>query len=224
MKKAIIKIGLLALSVMLFFPCTPVRAAVIKIGLTGLVDSVNDPYDLLENEVQSGDSISGYYTYDSLAQDLYPASPYSGGYHFSVAPYGISLTVGGLTFQTDPANVDFTIYVEDNYAGEPEDSYRILSITNLPLDDDIQLDTLGWRLVNYSGTALSSDDLLPLDPDLSKWQYEYFIISGGTGGIGPGCYDKAFYIYPHLTSVWLIPEPATLLLFGLGGLILRKRS
>ena len=96
-----------------------------------------------------------------------------------------------------------------------------MSRNNLFLDDDVWVELLAWQLTDYSYTAISSTELPVVPPDLSVWPYNDLAISGGRGGIPP-CFDETFHIGAEVTSVWLVPEPATLFLFGLSGLLLRK--
>ena len=199
------------------------RAAVIKIGLTGLVDYVNDPYNLLEGGVTGGDPITGFYTYDSETPDSEP-SVYDGIYQHTTTPYGMSLTVGDLVFQTDPTNVNFTIGLVNNYWGDPPDFYGITSYNNLTLNNGVNVDELHWQLTDYSGTALSSDMLLITPPDLSQWQSNLLSIRGGRYPFPPDGTKTLFGINGHVTSVYIIPEPATILLLAMGALALRRRN
>ena len=86
----------------------------IKIGLTGQVYHVNDPCNLLENGVHQGDSITGFYIYDSSTLNS-SVEDSVGIYEHTCAPYGMSLTIGGLTFQTDWTNVDLSMIIWNNY-------------------------------------------------------------------------------------------------------------
>jgi len=222
MKKKIPKIMVLLLLVPAM--C---QATVIQIGFTGVVDLVGDSYNLLENGVQAGDSISGFYIYDSETPDSEPEGLMSiGWYQHTTAPYGISLTIGTLTFQTNPANVNFMIGISNNYDGASLDVYGVASYNNLELDNGTIVDEFGLRFDDYSGTALSSDALLPIPLELSQWESKGLGIHGSGYPSPPIEGDKSvpFSIIGHIDSVWLVPEPTTLLLFGLGGLFLRKRS
>jgi hypothetical protein len=216
MRRVILTIGCLVL----LFSFTPAQAEIIKIGFTGLVDSVTDPCNLLENGVHQNDPITGFYIYDSTTPDTNPL-PIYGTYSYSGAPYGISLTIVSVTFQTDPLNVNFSVSVANDNQGN--DSYSIISYNNLTLVNGVIVDNLSWDLVDNLGTAISTTDLPITPPDLSKWPFNNLYIYGGIGGTPP-CFDEPFQINGHVTSVYLVPEPATLLLVGIGGLFLRKRK
>jgi len=209
---------------LLFAVCSSGRAEIITIGIEGIVDSVDDSYNLLESEISAGDTITGWYIYDSETPDLEP-STYNGIYEHTTTPYGFSLTIGNLTFQTDPTDVDFVIGIENNYYGGPWDYYTVTSSKNLPLDNGVSVDNLHWQLDDYPGTAISSDELTIVPPHLSKWKHNNRLsILGGQYPFPSPTEKTLFGINGHVTSDWLIPEPATLLLFGLGGLFLRKRN
>jgi hypothetical protein len=217
MRRAIITIGLAVLAIILISPCAIVRAEQIKIGFAGSVNGINDPYHLLQGAVQQGTPITGYYIYDSATTDSDP-SVYTGIYKYTTAPYGMVLTIGSLTFQTDPLNVNFMIGLTNNYYGEPWDDYTVTSYNNLSLNNSVPVSQLHWQLEDYPGTAISSDALLTTAPNLSEWSYNNMLsVSGGD--------DKTlFQISGNITSAYLMPEPATLFLLGVGGFLIRKRN
>jgi hypothetical protein len=203
--------------VMLLALASACLAEQIKIGLTGHVDYIDDPYNLLDNGVHQGDWITGFYTYDSSTQDSNPSVSMS-LYQYAIAPYGMLVTAGSITFQTDPTNVNFEIGLVDNYAGGTLDSYEVTSHNNLQLNSAITVGDLHWQLNDYSGKAISSDALPSTAPDLSKWQSNSLSVVGGSDE------KTQFLISGHITSSYLIPEPATLFLLAIGGLIIRKRN
>jgi hypothetical protein len=199
------------------------QAEIIKIGFTGEVDYVWDLDNLLANNVQIGSAMSGFYIYDSETLDSNPDLNI-GEYTYSSVPFGISLTTGNILFQTDFANVDFIISIVDGIAsGGWGDKYTVGSGNNLFYNNDIYIQTVGLQLIDYSYTAISSTELTSFPPDLSAWQYGVIEVHGGRGGTPP-CYEQWFGISGHINSIYLIPEPATLMLLGLGFLFIRKRK
>jgi hypothetical protein len=200
------------------------QATTITIGFAGVVDDVDDPCNLLGGGLQQNTSISGSYIYDSETPGLIEGTTTARAYWHSVAPYGITLEIGNLTFQTDSANVKFLINIGDNLESGGGDRYLIQSYNNLNINNDVIVDTFFWQLDDYSGNAISSTDLPDSPPDLTAWQSGNNLhISGGRGGIPP-CFDELFRINGHITDVWIVPEPTTLLLFSLSALLLRKRA
>jgi hypothetical protein len=194
-------------------------AAIIEIGLTAEITYIEDDDGLLKGQLSVGDLITGSYTYDSDTPDSHPGEGVGEYWHDS-PPFGIRLGAGGFAFQTDPDNIEFLISVVNDNVGA--DSYLLRSDRNLPLYDGVFVVDIEWQLNDYSGAALSSD-ALPLEPPvLEDWPDTWYGlgISGSTGDPrGP-----QYFMRSTVTSVWLVPEPGTALLFGLGGLaLLRKR-
>jgi hypothetical protein len=196
-------------------------ASIITIGIEATVNGVNDSRNLLEGKVTVGSTITGFYIYDSLAQDEYPEMLDWSVYRFATNPYGISLTVGDTTFQTDPANINLTIGISNDF--QNEDGYGVGSRNNLMLANGTIVDKISWDLIDNLGTAISNTDLPVIPPDLSKWSLNNLVISGGIGGNYP-IYEKSFAINAQVTSAYLIPEPVSLMLFGFGLLVLRKHK
>ncbi len=204
-------IGLIAVAAFLW--ALPVKAALITIKIEGVVDYVGDPYNYLEGKISPGDAIMGTYTYDTGTPDATPEYPAIGRYEHFAPPAGICVTVGGFEFRTDTLSVDFLVAIANNVtSGGLHDSYWIYSYNNVPLPSGTSVDQIYWSLRDYSATAVSSIDLPPTAPVLHDWQENIL-------GIGA---DRLYGISGHDTSA--IPEPTSLLLFALGGLLLRKRS
>jgi len=211
------------LAVVLCFSAAIVKAEIIKIGLTARVDSIGDSYNLLEDKIHVGDTITGVYTYDSLTSNSATEPEYGGFYLYTISPYGMSLTVGGITFQTNPINVDFRIGLSNNFYGESVDHYGVGSYNNLSLANELSIDNLNWQLTDYFGTALSNTELPLLPMDLSMWQTNRLSIMGGRYPFPSPGEKTLFGIIGHVTDVYLIPEPLSLGLLGFGSLLLRRK-
>ena len=156
------------------------RGEIIIIGLSAEVTYMDEnATELLDNQLSLADTITGYYTYDSETPDNNPNNAL-GAYRHLTMPYGVVLFGGGFTFQTDPADVDFFIGIDDGtYLN---DTYWWMSYNNLPLSNGVDVDGISWYLDDYSYTALSSD-ALPLGPPvLSDWQYQGLTIELGPKG------------------------------------------
>jgi len=211
MKRAIIP-----LLVILGVSCCagPAQGAIITIAIEGVVDYAYDPYGFLGVDIEVGDSITGTYTYDTDTPDSSPIEGYAAYWYYD-APGSISLSVKGVEFKTDPANVDYRIAISDGY--QSRDIYSVKTRNNLPLVSGIPVEVVYWLLEDPGQTALSSDALLATAPALDDWPFNQLVIHGPTRG-------ESFGIMGHVTSVWVVPEPAAVLLLSLGGLLLRRQK
>ena len=97
----------------------------------------------------------------------------------------------------------------------PCDNYGFISKRNVPLANGVVVDSIHWVLEDPAGTSLSTATLGTSPPVLDDWSFNRLMIHGPDRG-------PSFGITAHVTSA--IPEPATILLLGLGGLLLRKRK
>jgi hypothetical protein len=186
------------------------RAELITIDLTAEVTYVDDLADLLGGKIAVGDIITGSYSYDSDTLDTNPIETVGDYWHYT-PPYGISLSVGGFVFQTDPDNVDFLVEIVNDHTGI--DGYLLRSYNNLPLSSGIEVEHIAWQLGDYSMNALSSAALPTSPPVLEDWDNDHFYITVG--------YKGSSMISAKVTSA--IPEPATVLFLALGSLVLTKR-
>jgi hypothetical protein len=208
----------LAAMAMVCFLCGATASAyIVQIEVIARVVGVDDRANLLGGAINTDDIMTGSYLYDSDAPDRNPSATL-GAYRYFEAPYGISLTTGPFTFRTDSTNPDFLIGI-DNYT-YGSDTYSFISYNNLPLPNGVEVEHIFWQLDDYAGTALSSDALLLGAPDLSDWSHPSELMIT----FGP---QEISRIGAEVLSVQLVPEPATVLLLGLGGFVLvritRKR-
>jgi len=203
-----------------FFSCVPsADATLVIIGITGEVTHVADRLRSLEGNINVGDIITGVYIYDLSTPGSDPWV-YRRLYEHDAPPSGITLTVGGFVFMTDPENIEFTVAVGNNYptVGGARDAFELKSKNNLPLSNGVLVSSIVLELFDPSASALSSEALPATAPVLEHWStgYRDMRISGRG--------QASFTFYAHLTSAVLIPEPTTAVLLGLGGLaVLHKR-
>jgi len=185
------------------------KATLITIEIEGVVDSVWDTGNQLGGKIKTGDTITGTYTYDLSTPDTNP-SAYVADYLHYASPCGVALSVGGFEFKTDPANVDFLIEITNNYP--PADAYFLVSKHNIVIPNSVSVEDISWFLYDPLGNALTSA-VLPEDaPVLDRWHLNDLRIES----------LRTFSIGGHVTYA-VVPEPGTILLFGLVSLLLRKR-
>lgn len=192
-----------------------VQAELITIGIEAVVDDVQDPDNYLEGLVNVGDLITGTYTYDTDTPDS-SSSSQVGRYEHYAYPCGISLSVGGLDFATDPADTDFVIRILNDYLYD--DFYWLTSYSNLPVSNGTSVNNIDWMLGDPSETAISTVELPTTGPVLDDWEVNFLNIGGGIRS------REGFVFLSHVTSAVVIPEPTTMLLLGLGGLIFVRRA
>ncbi len=193
------------------FCAKPVKATLVTIEIEAVVDTVWDSGNYLEGKVQVGDIVTGAYTYDLLTPDSEPLA-YAGLYEHHTAAAGISLSVRGFDFTTDPDNVAFVVAILNDYPPSGQDQVWMTSYNNLRLSNGVAVDIISWQLDDPSGTAISITELSTVPLVLDNWESFYGLrIHGERGG----------YII-DATVTRAIPEPVTLLVLALGGLFMRK--
>lgn len=187
------------------------------IEIEATVDIVSDNNNYLEGKINVDDIITGYYIYESTTPDSSPSDPVQGNYWHYEPPAGISLTVGGFDFVTDPCNVEFSVYIRNNNLSG-DDIYGVESWNNLPLSNGTSVDFIYWQLNDNTATALMNDSLPTTAPILDDWTSNIFNIIGDTS-----CEGGTFGIVAHVTTAEIVPEPTTILLLCFGTLLLRIR-
>jgi hypothetical protein len=96
---------------------TQAEASFIDIGISARVREVYDFNGVLGGASSVGDIINGMYSYESTTPDSHSWSNI-GQYQYTTAPAGVTLSVNGLTFRTDPSQVDFLIEVGNAYINQ----------------------------------------------------------------------------------------------------------
>lgn len=157
--------ALLFMGAVLLAGAPPAKGYLVTIAIEAVVDSVDDDAGYLEGKISPGNIITGYYTYESTTPDSIPADPVVGHYWHSASPAGVSLSSGGFSFQTDPANVDFLIGIVNNgTSGGLHDGYWFTSYNNLPISNGRLVDLITWSLEDPTANAFSNDSLPTTPP------------------------------------------------------------
>lgn len=202
------KRGIITIMFAVVFCSLPVNGALITVEIEAVVDSVRDEGDYLEGKIKPGDIILGFYVYESTTPDSSPLDPVQGNYWNYAPPAGIALTVGGFNFMGDPFNIAFHVGIRNNV---PHDIYLIGSSNNLPLPNGTPVMSIYWQLNDATASVFSTDALPTTVPSLGEWQTNHLRLET----------LRMFSIDAHVTSA--IPEPCTILLFALCGLMLVRR-
>jgi len=226
MKKRIWSIWL-ALGVSLAI-VAPASATIITVEVEGVVDSVSvGGRFALDGSVSVGSTMAGTFVYDTEAPNLLPF-----GDNGQYAIISISMHIGNYTFTHNPASSEpplFTVYTVDPVyivkSNAPRFDGTIYVDGSPKTFDDITWEEPygGVELMDVwtsSDGIITSTELPTSFPDISVFDLrrEFWTGLGEPSTVPNG---GGFLIEGELT--YLVPEPATVLLLGLGGLALLKR-
>jgi len=223
---------LISAMVLLLISATCAPAALIIIGIQGVVDSVYDFGNNFEGAIQPDSIISGYYTYDSDTPDSTPDNPLKGTYLHSGPDYGMWLSIETFDFDALPKPSTLELSVLNDapryeFDPQPDDFYVVSynSNTSPIYEDGDTVCRMSWQLGNYYGTAIESIHLPIMAPDISLWSdANYLTIKGGIYDSETGRLFDGYEINCHVTSAILIPEPCCALLILGGTILFRKRK
>lgn len=184
------------------FVASQARAQFVTFEFTATVWSVNNTEILAGGSVSVGDTVTGFYTFDSTSPDLNEPSTQLGFYEFNSAPNGIFARTGDNVFQTDPNNVDMHIALQetttftnkDVYFANFDDLLAPLPSGSNPVE--IFVNIIGDGQVNI----LDSDDL-PLVPPVLYPGVPHEI------GIRDSLSPTAWGIFATLDTLTLAPPP-----------------
>jgi hypothetical protein len=193
---------LVALLVSVLGSVAPQQAAAasdspITIAITGVIDSIEDPANVLGGAFKPGDTITGSYTYNAALNDS-NADPNAGDYWHTTAPYGISLHVGGRVVETNPHDVGLMLWIQNNTDGR--DVYFVRSYRNRPLFNGMYVHTIDWLLGDPTQTVLNNDSLPRSAPKLDKWQQSSYALVVGGGDSTIPWEGNLFLIRGHVTQ------------------------
>ena len=225
MKKRISNIWLMLLVSLVIL--APASAEVVTAEVEGIVNSVSVVGRFaLDGSVSVGSTMAGTFLYDTEAPNLLPP-----GDNGQYAIISISMTIGNYTFTHNPASSEpplFTVYTVDPGYYVKSDGPRFdgtIYVDGSPktFDDITWEEPYGRvRLMDVwtsSDGIITSTELPTSFPDISVFDLrrEFRTGLGEPPTVSNG---GGFVIEGELT--YLVPEPATVLLLGLGGLVLLR--
>ena len=156
-----------------------------------------------------GGTLSGSYTLESTTPDTDPF-PNLAFYDVAVVDATASIGAWGWTFDPAPSrDEDNLVQIWNNLGGfVGRDLYQVV----MPVSDSPQVGvpplTPNLLLVDSDGTAFSTTAITLIPPDLSQFETNVFIINDGT--------STNELILGTITSLFLVPEPSSVLLLGAG--------
>jgi hypothetical protein len=180
-------------------------ANTVEFEFSGYIDDISANENNALGNVYINQPFEGWFTYSSVP-DQSP-NPAYGRYHQNAS---ISVTLGTQTITYFDDFVYIRVY--DNYRGEDEFSFAVDN-----RQGDFEFTGYGVHLSDSTGVVFNSD-ALPMSFDLTHFDSARLELHGHKYPV----WDW-FDVSGEITSLILIPEPATLLLLGFGAVLLRKR-
>ena len=209
---------------LLFLCClsyvNPAESSMITQYFEGTMWTIIDNGNYLGGAITTGDTFSGTLTYDLAAIDSNP-DPNVGEYVYDKAPNGITVTINGLTFYSDPANTLCMFSILNDDTANLGDIIEFDSNTNnFPVGPAGASKSIFIYLNDHSYNVLSADTL-PSSINISDWAQNHFVIMSGTGDYT----EYNFLIDGSISNITPIPIPSAIWLLGLGlvGLVGLKR-
>lgn len=169
MKRSGSSVTLLASAMLVTGFTMEARAEPVCVNIRAEVEFVDDPTDILGGAIGDGDIITGTYVYESTTPDS-NSSPTVGDYWHTDAPYGVTLNAGGLTFRTDPNDVNFLVEIVNDHGVPASDNYLFRSYTNIFDVGSNSENHISWQLDDPTLGALGSEALPGVPPVLPRWQ------------------------------------------------------
>jgi parallel beta-helix repeat protein len=120
----------------------------------------------LGGAINVGNIFTGNFSYNLNTVDSNPDQTVGDYWHYS-APYGISVTINGLTFKTDPTNTEFLVEL----VNRATDNIVLHSYNNI-FPVSMEMEHISWQLDDFSGNVLSNTNL-PSSLDLSSWTQDF---------------------------------------------------
>lgn len=215
-------------------PAVTASAVPLTFVYAGVVHSVDDPQNLINDSVTAGTPFEFAFTFDSDAPDERDTGDPWSRFYISTSPSShISLTVGSYTFRED-AGVFLSVLDDDLMSGVIIDRYEVMSpsfdISVAGPDSNLlYAASFAITMIHHSGTALSSTSLPLVPPDPNDFTADpTATLAWGCAASEPTvpriCPNGGWDIHYKLSSLRLVPEPRlALVVVALGSIVGRLR-
>jgi hypothetical protein len=205
------------LGLCIFLVCfSNVRAQVYTFEFSGHIYSSGGQYSNIPQALRNieGQNFSGWFQYDdSISPVIENAGTVYERYHYDqIASIEVNLD----HLSTSHINSPVSISVDNNrYEPRSRMYYDYFSYSFISVLPDYGSAEYQMYFRDTTGTAFNSF-ALPTSFDLSDFQADVFNIYMGT-------VNNPIHFYGLVDTIALVPEPASLLLFSLGGLLIRRK-
>ena len=158
--------------------CAPNNSPVIKFSVNATVREIWDENNVLANNINIGDTVSGTYAFNTTTADS-DSSPNSG--HFQHLPgsgeYGFDVSINNYNIKTDTNTGQFNIYMYDGQASY--DSYSADEFgSQLPFINGSFIDYLSVYIGDPSGNSITSATLSNTPPVINSSGSNEFYMGG----------------------------------------------
>jgi PEP-CTERM motif len=188
------------------------RGELITVQFIGTVTSVNrqqlEGFDLPD----VGEPLTGFYKFDSTAQDLLASAPDHGLFGTFLPARAVVVSIGDFTFEGPSSRIDT---FQDHYLVSED----YLELTSNPAIAQILRGFNSFNLHVRKDNLFSDPNTLPLSPPSLDGALQRQMFLGMNVRIpGPPSPDQVT-IVASLDSLTVVPEPSSLLLLGIASIL-----
>jgi hypothetical protein len=189
-----------------FVLCNTALSDPVTLNFAGELNEVTDTTagSVLGDLFNVGDTFTGTFTFDDSVPDMVPGDPDFGSYRFVTPPSALSVTINGLTFSSDPNDLEIFASVQNDFSdvGSTVDAIGVFVFENkviYPVPTGIS-SNMAIELQDSTGFAIDSDSLPP-SIEVSSWSdwARLTILSEFSAG-GPDMPGEAYAIRGNILS------------------------
>ncbi len=194
--------------ILLMILCAPAWAVVVDYAFEGTIDSSSGG----NGSVSNIDSFSGRFVYDS-SRNAFSHSHDMKCANYNFTYFAVTFNGPGIWLTYPDSSFTRRHVQVRNIASDSSDCISFLADDWTPGRQPLITLRCRIELKDFHKTVFEGDARLPESLNLSDFELRSF-----TG------MDNSWQFQGTITSLTLIPEPTTLLLFGLGALVLRGKT